>query len=122
MAGAWTVTSHEEHMARARELARRSANGEFGMHEHTPAEPCTSACPIFAASYTVRSTRARKRWVLPRLRQLVHIAGCAGTRHQWGRWRVELEDEDWYDTNMPEPWAVRVCSYCQRIEQAVPLP
>ena len=45
------MLDHERHMARVKELSRRSANGEFGMHEHTPVEACTPDCPEYDPAF-----------------------------------------------------------------------
>lgn len=75
-------------------------------------------------TYEVEQRRARKRWVRPRLSQLVQQARCLWWDHQWTPWRIDDYDgpgeqvgegpDEWMPLlsreSQPGEWGIRSCT------------
>lgn len=66
---------------------------------------------------TYKYMRARKRWIVPRLKQYGCILICVIFGHTWNEWRVETEE--WFEyVYEPVDYGWRSCSNCGLIQQA----
>lgn len=61
--------------------------------------------------------RARKRWIIPRLKQYGCILLCSIFGHKWRQWRVETEDLFEYVAE-PIDYAWRGCNRCSLLQHA----